>query len=93
MHEFWDWLMINPARLLVMISALVTWFVCAAEYGGRRSGGSGWLTLARVSVGAVFTLITAIVAAFYGGIAAFFGYLLLQLVVAVILPMVVVDKM
>ena len=85
--------MLNPARLLVLASAAVTWFVCAAEYGGRRSGGSGWLTMARISSGAVFTLVTACVAGYFGGIGAFFGYLLLQLLVSVILPIIVVDNM
>lgn len=93
MHEIWDWLMLNPARLLVVISLFVTWRIGVAEYGGRRSGGSGWLTLARVASGAIFTVVTAIVAGFYGGMGAFFGYLLLQLVVCVVIPIVWVEKM
>lgn len=92
-QELWGWLMINPARLIVLASAVVTWGVCVAEYGGRRSGGSGWLTMARIGSGAIFTLITACVAGFFGGIGAFFGYLLLQLVISVILPILIVEKM
>ncbi len=93
MQEVWDWLWVNPARFLVVISLVVTWVTCAGEFHGRRSGGSGWLTLARISIGAIFTLLTAIVAAIYGGVGAFFGYLALQLVVCVIIPVVWVEKM
>lgn len=93
MHQLWDWLMHNPARLMVLISLSVTWCIGAAEYEGRRSGGSGWLTLTRMAVGALFTVVTAIVAGIFGGVGAFFGYLLLQLVVCVLIPFIWVEKM
>lgn len=93
MQALYEWLWINPARLLVLISAVLTCLVFWAEYNGRRSGGSGWLTLARLASGVVFTIVTAIVAAVYGGVGAFFGYLLLQVLVAIVLPMVLVDRM
>ncbi|MBC2769095.1 hypothetical protein [Pusillimonas minor] len=92
MQEVWDWLLVNPARFLVLISLVVTWLVCAAEHQGRKSGGSGWLTLARISVGAIFTLVTAVVAGFFGGVGAFFGYLVLQAFVCVLIPIVWVEK-
>ena len=92
MQEVWDWLLVNPARFLVLISLVVTWLVCSGEYHGRKSGGSGWLTLARISVGAIFTLVTAVVAGFFGGVGAFFGYLVLQVFVCVLIPIVWVEK-
>jgi hypothetical protein len=92
MQEVWDWLLVNPARVLVLISLVVTWIICAAEYQGRSLGGSGWVTLARISVGAISTLITAIVAGFFGGVGAFFGYLVLQAFVCVVIPIVWVEK-
>ncbi|ROT43918.1 hypothetical protein [Pusillimonas sp. NJUB218] len=91
MQGVWDWLAVNPARYLVLISLVVTWLVCLAEYQGRHTGGSGWLTLARISVGSIFTLITAVVAGFFGGVGAFFGYLVLQIFVCVVIPLVWVD--
>lgn len=93
MQDLWEWLLHNPARLMVLISLSVTWCIGVAEHGGRRSGGSGWLTLARVAVGGLFTLVTAIVAGIFGGVGAFFGYLLLQLVVCILIPLVWVEKM
>ncbi|MVW79108.1 hypothetical protein [Bordetella sp. 02P26C-1] len=91
--EVGSWLLENPARLLVLISMIVTWCVGVAEYNGRRSGGSGWLTLARLVTGAVFTLFTAIVAGFYGGVGAFFGYLAIQVMVSIVTPIVWLEKM
>ena len=85
--------MINPARLMVMISLGFSLFIIMAEYGGRRSGGSGWLLLFRVGVGSLFMLATAIVAAFYGDISAFFSYLFLQLFVCILIPAYAVEVM
>lgn len=92
MQEVWDWLLVNPARLLVLISVAITWFTCLEEYRGRNLGGSGWLSLARISIGTISTLITAIVAGIFGGVGAFFGYLVLQGLVCVVIPVVWVEK-
>jgi hypothetical protein len=88
-----SWLLENPARLMVCISLGMTFFIAFAEFGGRRSGGSGWLTLARIGFGGIFTLATAIVAGIYGGVGAFFGYLVLQLFVCILLPTWLVESM
>ncbi|WXL24060.1 hypothetical protein WG219_11920 [Ectopseudomonas mendocina] len=88
-----EWFMINPARLMVAISLAFSLFIIKAEYDGRKTGGSGWLTLARQAIGIVFTFLTAIVAAFYGGIGAFFGYLALQFLVCVVLPAFALEVM
>lgn len=93
MGDIWDWLLVNPARFLVLISLGVTWFICVGEYQGRNSGGSGWITLARISIGAISTLVTAIVAGYFGGVGAFFGYLVLQLFICVVIPIIWVEKM
>ncbi|ODT14542.1 MAG: hypothetical protein ABS35_34395 [Kaistia sp. SCN 65-12] len=92
MQDILDWLLINPARVMVLISIGFTIVIGRAEVGGRRSGGSGWLTLFRISVGAIFALITAIVAGFFGGIGPFFGYLILQILVCIVIPMIWVDN-
>ncbi|WP_029074048.1 hypothetical protein [Kaistia adipata] len=92
MHDILDWLLINPARIMVALSIAFTIFIGLSEAGGKTTGGSGWLTLFRVGTGALFTLPTAVVAGIFGGIGAFFGYLLLQILVCIIIPMVWVDK-
>jgi hypothetical protein len=92
MEEVVAWLLVNPARVMVGVSLAFTLIILRAEHGGRRSGGSGWLTLARVGIGSIFSIVTAIVAAFFGGIAAFFGYLLLQIIVCVVMPLVLLDR-
>jgi hypothetical protein len=93
MGDLWDWLMVNPARLMVVISLIVTWCTASIEYSGRNLGGSGWVTLARIGFGGIFALVTAIVAAFFGGVGAFFGYLLIQIIVCIVIPLVWVEKM
>jgi len=92
MQEIGEWLLVNPARIMVLVSLVFSAFILWGEHGGRRSGGSGWLTLARVGIGSIFSVVTAIVAAFFGGVAAFFGYLLVQILVCVVLPLVLVDR-
>lgn len=91
MNEIWPWLMENPARLMVLISIAVTWCIAVAEWNGRKTGGSGWLTLARIGCGAIFSVLTAIVAGLFGGVGAFFGYLLLQGIICVALPVILID--
>lgn len=93
MQEIWAWLLVNPARIMVLVSILFTLAVLRAEHGGRKSGGSGWLTLFRIGVGIIFSIVTAIVAAFFGGIGAFFGYLALQILVCVVAPVILVDRL
>lgn len=92
MSEILDWFLYNPARVMVAASILFTISIGRAEMGGRRSGGSGWLTLFRLGTGAAFTVLTAIVAGLFGGI-GFFGYFFIQVVVAVIIPIVWMEKM
>lgn len=92
MQDILAWLLINPARIMVALSIAFTIFIGRAEAGGKTTGGSGWLTLFRVGIGALFTLVTAVVAGIFGGIGAFFGYLLLQILVCIVIPMVWVDK-
>lgn len=77
---------------MVLISLLLTWRVAREEYHGRKSGGSGWLTLGRMFIGAIFSLITAVVAGFFGGVGAFFGYLAIQVVVTTVLPVYLVAR-
>lgn len=89
MESALDWFLVNPARVMVAVSLLLTLMVLGAEHHGRNTGGSGWLTLARLGIGAIWCLATAIVAAFFGGIGAFFGYLLLQVLVCIVMPMLV----
>jgi hypothetical protein len=91
MQDILDWLLINPARLMVAISIGFTLFIGLSEAGGRSSGGSGWLTLFRLATGVFFAFATAIVAAFFGGIGAFFGYLLLQILICLVIPVLWVD--
>lgn len=91
--NIWNWLLGNPANFMVLLSLLVTLGIARAEWNGRRSGGSGWLTLARLASGLVFTLLTAIVAAFFGGVGAFFAYLFLQILTCIALPIWFVDYM
>jgi len=43
-------------------------------------------------MGAIFTLTTAIVAGVFGGVGAFFGYLVLQGFICVVIPIVWVEK-
>ncbi len=93
LREIWDWFLVNPARLLVLASLLITLKLAWEEWLGRNTGGSGWLTLARIVVGGGGSLLTAIVAGFYSGPGAFFGYLVLQLFVAVVLPVILVERM
>lgn len=93
MNEILDWFLFNPARIMVAASIIFTIFIGRAEMGGRRSGGSGWLTLFRLGTGAAFTVLTAIVAGLFGGIGAFFGYFCIQAVVAIIIPIVWMEKM
>ncbi|KRW61902.1 hypothetical protein AO726_00230 [Pseudomonas sp. TTU2014-080ASC] len=89
--SLFEWFMINPARFMVAISVCFSFIIIKAEYEGRRSGGSGWLVLFRMVVGSIFMLLTAVVAAFFGGIGAFFGYLFLQLMVCIVIPALVVE--
>lgn len=89
MESALDWFLVNPARVMVAVSLLLTLVVLVAEHHGRHTGGSGWLTLTRMGIGAIWCLVTAIVAAFYGGIGALFGYLLLQLLVCIAMPLLV----
>lgn len=91
MQEGLAWLLENPARIIVLISIVVTWIVASAERHGRNTGGSGWLTLARISVGGISSIVTAVVAGIFGGVGAFFGYLVIQLIVCVIFPIYWVD--
>jgi len=93
MNEVWAWFLENPARLMVGISIAFTYYIGRAEWYGRKSGGSGWLTLFRLCTGAMAVLVTAIVALVFGGIGAFFGYLFLQIIVAIIIPIIWVEKM
>jgi len=85
MQEIGEWLLVNPARIMVLVSLAFSALILWGEHGGRRSGGSGWLTLARVGIGSIFSVVTAIVA-------AFFGYLLVQILVCVVLPLVLIDR-
>lgn len=93
LKDIWDWLLVNPARILVLISMYVTWWVGRAEWFGRRLGGSGWVTLARLGVGAISSLVTAVIAGLFGGIGAFFGYLLIQIVVTLVIPFLWAEHM
>ena len=83
----------NPATVMVAISIAFTLYIGFGEMGGRNSGGSGWLTLFRISIGAVFSLVTAIVGAIFGGLLAGLCYLLVQILVCVVIPMVWLEKM
>ena len=85
-QELWHWGLANPARLMVLLSIAFTLVVGLGESGGRNSGGSGWLTLARFASGAVFTLLTVIVASVYGGVRGFFVYGTLQVLVCFVIP-------
>jgi low affinity Fe/Cu permease len=49
------------------------------------------LTLARVGIGTIFSVVTTIVAAFFGGVGAFFGYLL-QIIVCMVMPLLLLDR-
>lgn len=93
MDSVFSWFLVNPARAMVTISIFLTLSVGWAEYGGRSSGGSGWLTLARMSIGLVWTVATAVVAAIFGGVGAFFGYLALQALICIVTPMLLVEAM
>jgi uncharacterized phage infection (PIP) family protein YhgE len=93
LHTWWDWLLANPARLMVCTSIAFTVFVGLAEKGGKRSGGSGWLTLLRWATGAVFTIITAIVAAMFDGVRGFFIYGTVQVLVCLVIPALWLEDM
>lgn len=54
---------------------------------------SGWLTLARMPIGVLWTVATAIVAAIFGGFGPFLGYLLLQALICIVTPMMLVEAM
>lgn len=90
--ELLEWLLINPARLMVLVSIGFTLFIGLSELGGTNTGGSGWLTLLRLATGACFSLITALVAGWYGGIGAALGYFLLQVLICLVIPVLIVDK-
>lgn len=83
----------NPATLMVLVSVAFTLFIGFSEMGGRNSGGEGWMTLFRLATGAVFTLLTTIVAGIFGGWLAALGYLVVQVLVCLVIPAVWVEKM
>lgn len=83
----------NPATVMVAVSVVVTLMIGFGEMGGRNTGGSGWITLARVGFGAIFTLITALVGGIFGGFLAALCYLVVQILVCVVIPLVWVEKM
>lgn len=91
----------NPASWMVLASLCVTSWVLLSEKRIGRFGGAGWMTLPRLALGAVFAPLTGLV----GGIAAGLSggivtgllvglaYLAVQVVVCLILPAVLVDKL
>ena len=83
----------NPATVMVAISIAVTLLIGFGEMGGRNSGGSGWITLARLGVGAIFTLLTALVGGIFGGVLAGLCYLGVQILVCLVIPVVWLEKM
>ena len=83
----------NPATIMVAISIAFTLIIGFGEMGGRTSGGYGWLTLFRIAVGAVFALATALVGGIFGGLLAGLCYLVVQVMICIVIPLVWVEKM
>lgn len=87
MHKVVARFLVDPARILVAVSLFTLWSRTPDTTAGiRRVGGSGWLTPLRLDTGVNATPIVVA-----SGTGAFFGYLLLQVVVCLVLPALLVE--
>lgn len=93
LHTLWDFLLANPARLMVLVSLGVTLLIGHGESSGRHTGGSGWLTLVRLACGAVFTIATVVVATIFDGVRGFFVFGTLQVLICLVIPALWVEAM